>query len=195
MQMNGDDVSDINIITEGSLEKVADNRNKDMNEVLVQMGMARNCEKEEHIVSIYGKGCVREIQDLKTNCNERRTNTNEWQFNNGGDAVRIQIPGDEAGTARTNTKGKRTRTNEGDITGVLLTQEGVDVSEALKAITTALCHMDMRTRSLEAATYITIETVPENEFVVEALKGTKEFNEMIAKANREKVTKVMKKGI
>ncbi len=38
MQMNGDDVSDINIITEGSLEKVAGDRNKDMNEVLEQNG-------------------------------------------------------------------------------------------------------------------------------------------------------------
>ena len=33
-QMYADDVSDINIITEGSLEEMADDRNKDMDDVL-----------------------------------------------------------------------------------------------------------------------------------------------------------------
>jgi hypothetical protein len=107
----------------------------------------------------------------------------------------FRLPGEEASTANTNNNGKRTRTDGNEGTGVLYTQEGVDVSESLKSITTALCHLDMRTRSLEAATFITMETVPENEFVIEALKGTKEFGEMIAKANREKWTKVQKKGI
>ena len=72
----------------------------------------------------------------------------------------FKLPGDEASTASTNTNGKRIRHNEGEGTGAFFTQEGVDDSEALKSITTALCHMDMRTRSLEAATFITIETVP-----------------------------------
>ncbi len=108
---------------------------------------------------------------------------------------RFKLPGDEGGAASTANKGKRARNNEGEEAGILYTQEGVDVAEALKVITVTLGHMDMRTRSLEAATYITVEIVPDNEFVVEALKGTKEFNEMIAKANRERWTKVMKKEI
>jgi hypothetical protein len=77
-QMYADDVSDINIITEGSLEEMADDRNKDMDDVLEKMDMAQNREKEEHIVSIFGKGCVQEIQDLKKHCKERRTNTNDF---------------------------------------------------------------------------------------------------------------------
>ena len=76
-QMYADDVSDINIITEGSLEKMADDRNKDMDDVLEKMDMAQNREKEGHIVSVYGKGCVQEIQDLKKHCKEGRTNTKD----------------------------------------------------------------------------------------------------------------------
>ena len=104
----------------------------------------------------------------------------------------FKLPGEDGSTANTNNKGKRARNNDGGDSGILYTQEGVDVAEALKAITVTLGHMDMRTRSLEAAAYITIESVPDNEFVMEALKGTMEFNEMIAKANRERWTKLMK---
>ncbi len=107
----------------------------------------------------------------------------------------FKLPGEDGSTASTGNKGKRPRNNDGDEAGILYTQEGVDVAEALKAITVTLGHMDMRTRSLEAAAYITIESVPDNEFVMEALKGTKEFNEMIAKANRERWTKLQKKEI
>jgi uncharacterized C2H2 Zn-finger protein len=77
-QMYADDVSDINIITEGSLEQMADERNKEMDEVLEKMDMAQNREKEEHIVSIFGKGCVQEIQELKKYCKERRENTKDF---------------------------------------------------------------------------------------------------------------------
>ncbi len=79
----------------------------------------------------------------------------------------FKLPGDEGGNTA-NTGAKRAR-NNGDEAGILYTQEGVDVAEALKAITVTLGHMDMRTRSLEAAAYITIESVPDNEFVTEAL--------------------------
>jgi hypothetical protein len=107
----------------------------------------------------------------------------------------FKLPGEDGSTASTSNKGKRARNNDGGDSGILYTQEGVDVAEALKAITVTLGHMDMRTRSLEAAAYITIESVPDNEFVMEALKGTMEFNEMIAKATREKWTKLQKKEI
>ena len=76
--MYADDVSDINIITEGSLEQMADERNKEMDEVLEKMDMAQNREKEEHIVSIFGKGCVQEIQELKKHCKERREDTKDF---------------------------------------------------------------------------------------------------------------------
>ncbi len=71
-----------------------------------------------------------------------------------------------SGSAGPDTKGAKTTAQQ------LLTPEGVDVSEALVEIILLCCNLDLRHRLVEAATYITIEALPNHPQVIR-IGGTK----------------------
>jgi hypothetical protein len=77
----------------------------------------------------------------------------------------------------------------------LLTPEGVDVSIALEKITLLCSNLDMRQRNVEAAVYITVETLHNHPLIIAGLKGGQEHHTEVTKATKERWAKTQKKEI
>ena len=87
------------------------------------------------------------------------------------------------------SKGPRTKGQ------ALVTPEGVDVSEALEKLSLCCSNLDLRARSLEAATFITMEVMPNHPQLIAGMEGGKQHHEIVMKAGKEGWSKVQKKEI
>ena len=66
-----DDISDIKIITKDSMINTADSRSNALNQVLSEMDMAQNTDKEEHLRVTQGIGSVKDSQALIKEADDR----------------------------------------------------------------------------------------------------------------------------
>jgi hypothetical protein len=65
------------------------------------------------------------------------------------------------------------------------TEGGIHIQTALLKITDALENLELRTRHLETATYITLSAPPDNPFLTGGLIATKEHKELVIKQRTE----------
>jgi hypothetical protein len=90
------------------------------------------------------------------------------------------------------TQGASTATSSGSNTH---TEGGIHIQTALLKITDALENLELRTRHLETATYITMSAPPDNPFLVEGLRATKEHKDVVDKQRKEGKTPKERKEI
>ena len=67
-----DDISDINIVTEATYVHITEDRNKELDDILEEMEMMQNKDKEEHMVCMMGVGSVKDVQTMIEYCKQRR---------------------------------------------------------------------------------------------------------------------------
>jgi hypothetical protein len=70
--MYADDISDINIVTEATYVHIIEDRNKELDDILEEMEMMQNKDKEEHMVCMVGVGSVQDVQTMIEQCRQRR---------------------------------------------------------------------------------------------------------------------------
>ncbi len=73
-----DDISDINIIADDGFAKIADERNKELDDIVNKMHMAQNKDKEEHLLCMIGPGSVKESQTLIAYSKMRKETTKDF---------------------------------------------------------------------------------------------------------------------
>jgi hypothetical protein len=76
--MYADDISDINIIADDGFAEIADERNKELDDILNNMHMAQNKDKEEHLLCMIGPGSVKESQRLIAYSKTRKETTKDF---------------------------------------------------------------------------------------------------------------------
>ena len=92
------------------------------------------------------------------------------------------------------TQGASTTTSSGSNSNTH-TEGGIHIQTALLRITDALENLELRTRHLETATYITMSAPPDNPFLVEGLRATKEHKDAVDKLRKEGKTPKERKEI
>ncbi len=65
------------------------------------------------------------------------------------------------------------------------TEDGVHIRTALTKITDALENLELRTRHLETATYITLSVPPDHLFLATGLKATKDHKDLVDKQRKD----------
>ncbi len=76
--MYADDISDINIVTEATYVHITEDRNKELDDILEEMEMMQNKDKEEHMVCMMGVGSVKDVQTMIEYSKQRRETSNDF---------------------------------------------------------------------------------------------------------------------
>jgi hypothetical protein len=113
----------------------------------------------------------------------------EFSFAKGGELFEKKRRLDEEGSQ---TQGASTATSSGSNTH---TEGGIHIQTALLRITDALENLELRTRHLETATYITMSAPADNPFLTEGLRATKEHKDVVDKQRKEGKTPKERKEI
>ena len=107
----------------------------------------------------------------------------------GGDLFDKKRRLDEEGSQ---TQGASTATSSGSNTH---TEGGIHLQTALLRITDAIENLELRTRHLETATYITMSAPADNPFLTEGLRATREHKDIVDKQRKEGKTPKERKEI
>jgi hypothetical protein len=97
----------------------------------------------------------------------------EFSFLKGGDAMDKKRRLDEGGTQTQGTNGA------GSSGSTTHTEGGIHIQTALLRITDAIENLELRTRHLETAAYVTLSAPADNIFLNGGLRATKEHKELV----------------
>ncbi len=107
----------------------------------------------------------------------------EFSFVNGtGDAADKKRRLDEGGAQTQGTQGTNGAGSSGSTTH---TEGGIHIQHTLLRITDAIEYLELSTRHLETAAYVTLSAPADNIFLTGGLRATKEHKELVDKERRE----------
>jgi hypothetical protein len=106
------------------------------------------------------------------------TEAMEFAFLKGGDAIDKKRRLDEGGSQ---TQGSSWAGSSGSTTH---TEGGIQTQTALLRITDAIENLELRTRHLETAAYVTLSAPADNVFLTGGLRATKEHKDLVDKQRR-----------
>ena len=103
----------------------------------------------------------------------------EFSFLKGGDAMDKKRRQDEGGTQTQGTNGA------GSSGSTTHTEGGIHIQTALLRITDAIENLELMTRHLGTAAYVTLSAPPDNKCINGGLRATKEHKELVDKQRKE----------